>query len=109
MQRLANSLTFESVSVPRAVRGVPRSGLWSEWAGTLLSRIPEMNQECPRRAEPAARGRKVASVAERKPPASPCAEWPPVPGYPSGGSVRQAISETLHEVVVSREMLSARA
>src|SRR3972149_1224510 len=31
-----------------AQRGVPMSGLWSEWAGTLLSRIPEMNQECPR-------------------------------------------------------------
>jgi len=65
------------------MRGVPRSGLWSEeeiassgtgseraqvasvakrkppaspwhreWAGTLLSRIPEMNQECPRSVLP---------------------------------------------------------
>ena len=33
---------------PRAMRGGRRGGLWSEWAGTLLSRIPEMNQECPR-------------------------------------------------------------
>ena len=48
-----------------------------------------------RRAEPAASGRKVASVAERKTPASPCAEWPPVPCDPGGGSVRQAIYETL--------------
>ena len=95
MQRLANSLTFESVSVPRAVRGVPRSGLWSEVQIAASAT--------------AASGRKVASVAERKPPASPCAEWPPVPGYPGGGSVRQAICETLHEPDVSREMLSARA
>jgi len=29
-------------------------------------------------------------------PASPCAEWLPVPGYAGGGSVRQAIYETLH-------------
>src|SRR4030067_726418 len=50
------------------MRGGRRGGLWSEWAGTLLSRIPEMNQECPRRAEPAASGRKVASVAEGTPP-----------------------------------------
>jgi len=28
-------------------------------------------------------------------PVSPCAEWPPVPGYHIGGSVRQAIYETL--------------
>ena len=71
MERLANTLTFESVH--QAVRGVPRS------------------------------------VTKRKPPASPCAEWPPVPGYPGGGSVRQAICEILHEVDVSREMLSSRA
>ena len=28
-------------------------------------------------------------------PVSPCAEWPPVPCDPGGGSVRQAIYETL--------------
>ena len=28
-------------------------------------------------------------------PASPCAEWPSVPGYPGGGSVRQPICQTL--------------
>src|SRR3990172_4670210 len=37
---------------PRARPEAPRL------AGTLLSRIPEMNQECPRRAEPAASGRR---------------------------------------------------
>src|SRR3990172_4608801 len=49
-----------------------------------------------RRAEPAASGCKVASVAARKPPASPCAEWYPVLGYRGTGSVRQAIYETVH-------------
>jgi hypothetical protein len=39
---------------PGAMRGVPRSGLWSEVQF--------------RRAEPAASGRKVASVAEGNPP-----------------------------------------
>src|SRR3970282_1977831 len=30
LQRLANPWTIESVSAHRALRGVPRSGLWSE-------------------------------------------------------------------------------
>ena len=30
VQRLTKKLTFESVSAHRALRGVPRSGLWSE-------------------------------------------------------------------------------
>src|SRR4030066_1259201 len=28
---------------PMAMRGVPRGGLWREWGGALLSRIPEVN------------------------------------------------------------------
>src|SRR3972149_1297514 len=67
LQRVANTLTFESVSVHRALRGVPRSGLWSEWAGTLLSRIPEMNQECPRRAERQRAGARSRAFANGEP------------------------------------------
>jgi len=82
LQRLANPWTIESVSAHRALRGVPRSGLWSE--GEIASSGTGSER---------AQGRERS---ERKPPASPCAELPPVRGYPGGGSVRQSIYETLH-------------
>src|SRR4030066_2082652 len=40
---------------------------------------------------------QVASVANRKPPASPCADWPPEPGYSSGGESRSYSSPLRRE------------
>src|SRR4030042_2553674 len=73
-------------------------------------------KECPpegeklRRAEPAASGRKVASVAERKPPASPCAETDSIVNVCTIRCTRRAASRdafTLLEVLVSLAILSA--
>src|SRR3972149_2329157 len=82
LQRLANPWTIESVSAHRALRGVPRSGLWSE--GEIASSGTGSER---------AQGRECS---ERKPPASPSAELPPVRGYPGGGSVRRPTYGPLH-------------
>ena len=63
-----------------------------------------------RRAEPAASGRKVASVAERKPPASPCAETDSIVNVFTIRCTRRAAARdgfTLLEVLVSLAILSA--
>src|SRR4030067_820049 len=82
LQRLANPWTIESVSAHRALRGVPRSGLWSE--GEIASSGTGSER---------AQGRERS---ERKPPASPCAELPPGRGHPGGGSAAQSIYQDRH-------------
>src|SRR3990172_540681 len=82
LQRLPNPWTIESAPAHRALRGIPRSGLWSE--GEIAS---------------SGTGSERAQGRERSggdPPGSPCAKWPSVPGDPDDGSVCQAIYETLH-------------
>jgi cytochrome c oxidase subunit 1 len=93
MDRNAKASTSGTISTHRALRGVPLSG------GTLLvlsSRekgVSRLKANIPASGTGSERA-KVASVAERKPPASPCVECPPVPYEPGRGSVRQ----TLHAI-----------
>jgi hypothetical protein len=59
------------------MRGVPQSGLWSEWAGTLLQPYDLQPPGMPPVSGTGSERAKVASVAVAEPPREP---GPPVPG-----------------------------